>query len=377
MAAILYLKDKKNITDKFDYNTNNTLPFAWVPKMNNNKPTNIKDFLWIGKKGKTHKTCEYLNDDLKVDDLINRGRLWISTWTGKTKFNIISYWDINSLNKNDIKNDINELSKKLNINFDDWKIDLGTTRLAKKDEIIPIKEFIGVEFNENEIKLRNLIKKYHSSESTKEKNKIKQILFKKYNYDIDYSKKYFGSNNKNYLTAKQRFYKYMYNENNVKSWKQFLNESNYNNRYLLLPYDEYNEDFDKYDIDEYDAVDKAFEIAKNCGVSILRNKRLSGILIDAKFSKIIGAIWISDNNNIFSFDIAIDSSYQNMGLSNILIKNAISEYQFQKDMYDDMGEDFKMLVDVINPKLAKILKNKYGFYVVRELSQNRVLMSID
>jgi len=41
------------------------------------------------------------------------------------------------------------------------------------------------------------------------------------------------------------------------------------------------------------------------------------------------------------------------------------------------NEYFKMEVDVINPKLAQILKNKYGFYVVSELSQNRVLMSVD
>lgn len=149
------------------------------------------------------------------------------------------------------------------------------------------------------------------------------------------------------------------------------------NRYILLPYDEYNEDFEEYGIDEYEAADKALEIAKDGGVTILRDKRLSGILVDIKIKRIIGAIWVSDNNEKFSFDIVIDSSYQNMGLSNILIRSAIDEYKSQKEIYDDMGEDFKMEVDVINPKLAQILKNKYGFYVVGELSQNRVLMSID
>jgi ribosomal protein S18 acetylase RimI-like enzyme len=157
--------------------------------------------------------------------------------------------------------------------------------------------------------------------------------------------------------------------------QQILNENN--DRYILLPYDdEYNEDFEEYGIDEYDAADSALEIAKNGGVTILRDKRLSGILLDTKLSKVIGAIWVSNSSDKFSFDIAIDSSYQNMGLSDILIKAAINEYHMQKDIYDDMGEDFKMEVDVINPKLAKILKNKYGFYVVGELSQNRVLMTV-
>lgn len=167
----------------------------------------------------------------------------------------------------------------------------------------------------------------------------------------------------------------------VKNWKQFLNEQQIlkenNSRYILLSYDEYNEDFEEYGIDEYDAADRALEIAKDGGVTILRDKRLSGILIDTKLPRVIGAIWVSDSSDKFSFDIAIDSSYQNMGLSDLLIKDAISEYKTQKDMYDDRGEDFKMEVDVINPKLAQILKNKYGFYVVGELSQNRVLMSVD
>lgn len=148
-------------------------------------------------------------------------------------------------------------------------------------------------------------------------------------------------------------------------------------RYILLPYDEYNEDFEDYGINEYEAADRALEIAKNGGVTILRDKRLSGILIDKALKKVIGAIWVSDDRHKFSFDIAIDGSYQNMGLSNILIKNAIDEYKIQKEMYDEMGEEFVMEVDVINPKLAEILKNKYGFHVVGHLSQNRVLMSLD
>ena len=153
-----------------------------------------------------------------------------------------------------------------------------------------------------------------------------------------------------------------------------LNE-NISDRYMLFYYDEYNEMFDDYDIDQYEAADKANEVAINAGLTILRNKRLSNILIDIKLKDVIGAVWISDSRYKFSFDLAIDSSYQNMGLSSILIGAALDEYQIQKDMYDDMEEDFEMEVDVINPKLAKILKSKYGFYVTSELSPTRVLMS--
>lgn len=148
-------------------------------------------------------------------------------------------------------------------------------------------------------------------------------------------------------------------------------------RYILLQYDEYNEDFSDYGIDEYDANNKALEIAKKNSVRILRDKNLSGILIDSNFKKVIGAIWVSDNSDIFSFDIVIDGLYHNMGLSDILIKSAIEEYRFQKSIYTDMGKEFKMEVDVINPKLAHILKAKYGFYVLRELAQDRFLMRFE
>jgi len=144
-------------------------------------------------------------------------------------------------------------------------------------------------------------------------------------------------------------------------------------RYALVPY--YDDvDLEEYGIDEYEAYDRAHDIAKFGGVTILRGQELSALLVDSKSSKVIGGLWVSNDRDKFSFDIAIDSSYQNMGLSSKLIEAAISEYEQQKEIY---GDDFKMEVDVINPKLAKILQNKYGFYVVADIDQNRVLMSID
>ena len=53
---------------------------------------------------------------------------------------------------------------------------------------------------------------------------------------------------------------------------------------------------------------------------------------------------------------------------------AISEYKYQKEAY---GDDFKMEVDVVNPKLASILKDKYGFKVIRNLGSDRVIMTMD
>ncbi len=159
--------------------------------------------------------------------------------------------------------------------------------------------------------------------------------------------------------------------------KKTLNEmtNSGGERYQLLAYsDDYNEDFEEYGLDEYEVSERAHEIAKNGGVTILRDKNLNSVLVDLKEKKVIGGLWVSQDHDKFSFDIALDSTYQNMGLSSNLIKQAISEYEMQKEMY---GDDLVMEVDVINPKLAEILKNKYGFYKVGDLGPNRVLMSLN
>ena len=58
----------------------------------------------------------------------------------------------------------------------------------------------------------------------------------------------------------------------------------------------------------------------------------------------------------------------------MLIDAAIDEYEFNKEVY---GDDFKMEVDVINPKLKEILENKYNFKVIQKIGPNRFLMTID
>jgi hypothetical protein len=159
---------------------------------------------------------------------------------------------------------------------------------------------------------------------------------------------------------------------------------------IYIPYDdeygfdyqESNQSDDKdYDeqessIDEYQAADDAIKIAKETGVNILRDKNLKGILYDTNEKIVVGALWTSDGSDTFSFDIAITPKYQNQGLSSELIKNAIEEYKVQKDIYEDMGEPFGMEVDVINPKLVEILKNKYGFKTIKNVNDTRTLMTI-
>ena len=153
--------------------------------------------------------------------------------------------------------------------------------------------------------------------------------------------------------------------------KIFIKESL--NRFITVKYDnEYNEELEELEIDEYEAADQAEEIARKEGVRILRNKELNDLLIDVAKKEIIGASWISIDDNIFSFDIAIDSLYQGKGLATQLLDKLMSEYEFQEEMHDDL----KIELDVINPKLAQILKTKYGFKVLQKIGPDRVIMGL-
>jgi hypothetical protein len=155
--------------------------------------------------------------------------------------------------------------------------------------------------------------------------------------------------------------------------KKKLNEDLQSN-VIFLPYsDDYNEDLEEYNIDEYDLGTQTLNIAKQNNLNILSDKNLKGFLFDTTNNQIVGALWTSDDNNSFSFDIAIDKQYQGLKLSHLLIKNAIEEYNTQSD-YGNFN--LPMKVDVINPMLANILKTKYNFRVVKRISNDRVIMAI-
>ena len=152
------------------------------------------------------------------------------------------------------------------------------------------------------------------------------------------------------------------------------------NKYVLFPisYDDYNEEIEDSNLDIDELIDRVHKIANENGVNILSDKRLSNILVDVENGTAIGGVWVSDNNMSFSFDIALDKNYQNLRLSHLLIDAALEEYEMQNDTVLDMSnKKLSMDIDVINPKLADILKRKYGFRVKKRISNDRVIMSLN
>lgn len=162
----------------------------------------------------------------------------------------------------------------------------------------------------------------------------------------------------------------------LKNIKKLLRESllTENNNFQILPfYEDVEYDEFGFDLDEYEVYNQAQEVAKSGGVTILSSKHLHSITLDVKQGRVIGAIWVSQDSSEFSFDIAIDPSFQNMGLATPLLDAAMEEYESQKEVH---GDDLEIVIDVINPKLAEILQSKYGFEVGAHLSQDRVLMTL-
>lgn len=150
------------------------------------------------------------------------------------------------------------------------------------------------------------------------------------------------------------------------------------NKYIIVGISEdgYDEQIEEYGLNTDELSNRAYQIANENGIRIYNNKRLSSVLVDIENRLAIGGVWTSDGDE-FSFDIALDKNYQNLRLSHLLIDAAISEYQYQNDIFMDMNRKrLPINVEVINPKLADILKRKYGFKInKKQLSNNGVIMT--
>jgi ribosomal protein S18 acetylase RimI-like enzyme len=151
-----------------------------------------------------------------------------------------------------------------------------------------------------------------------------------------------------------------------------LNENANENISLISYYEDYNEDFEDLEMDYYDVGEDAYDVAKKAGINILSSMELSAVLVDTEETLVIGGVWVSNDSKDFSFDIAIDPSYQKRGLSKSLIDHALGEFESQKDAHRKL----KMRVDVVNKELAINLQKYYNFKVVQKIDNDRVIMTV-
>ena len=115
------------------------------------------------------------------------------------------------------------------------------------------------------------------------------------------------------------------------------------------------------------AAKDAEEIAKNNNVNILRGKDLNSVAVD-KEGKTVGGLWTEVNGDEFSFDVAIDKTAQGQGVGEKLVKDAISQFNNEKEA----NPNLKYKVDVTNPIMEKLL-SKYGFKVSERVGDHTIM----
>jgi ribosomal protein S18 acetylase RimI-like enzyme len=114
----------------------------------------------------------------------------------------------------------------------------------------------------------------------------------------------------------------------------------------------------------------AYKLAVNCGLTILSDKNLFYFFYDHKFKRMIAALFVGITGEVYSFDICVNRSYENMGFATKLVKIAIEDFKYNKDTIKDLH----MEIDCINPIMAKILSRKFKFKKGAQLDVNRCIM---
>jgi len=86
---------------------------------------------------------------------------------------------------------------------------------------------------------------------------------------------------------------------------------------------------------------------------------------------LVGATWIETSGN-FTFHIIVNPKYRGKGLSKPLLDDLMTKYNEKKEY---MGQDYKIVVNVVNDKLAGTLAKYYGFKTMEDNGSGGVIMT--
>ena len=121
----------------------------------------------------------------------------------------------------------------------------------------------------------------------------------------------------------------------------------------------------------YDSLLKqADDLSKNSEIGF-GDAGLFGVLINTENKELVGATWLESSGN-FTFHIIIKPEYRGKGLSKLLLDDLMSKYTQRKAYVDN---DYKVVVNVVNDKLATTLQKHYGFKTMGDNGSGGVIMS--
>jgi hypothetical protein len=108
--------------------------------------------------------------------------------------------------------------------------------------------------------------------------------------------------------------------------------------------------------------DKVFDVISAQADDLAKNSEIGfgsaepfGVIINN--NELMGATWLETSGN-FTFHIIIKPVHRGKGLSKILLDDLMKKYVEKKEY---MGQDYKIVVNVVNEKLAGTLAKHYGF----------------
>lgn len=116
-----------------------------------------------------------------------------------------------------------------------------------------------------------------------------------------------------------------------------------------------------YDYDPWVAADQADQVAAKSGIRIDSTKELTYIATNEN-DDVVGALWSHLSNNeppIFDFDVAVDPDWRSGRLGLQLIDVAVEDLRY----YQGEFPGTYARIWVINPKLVRVLENRYGFEI--------------
>jgi len=95
-----------------------------------------------------------------------------------------------------------------------------------------------------------------------------------------------------------------------------------------------------------------------------------GVIVDSENNELVGATWIETSGN-FTFHI-INPKYRGKGFSKPLLDDLMKKYEEKKSY---MGQDYKVVVNVVNDKLAGTLAKHYGCKTMEDNGHGGVIMT--
>ena len=120
---------------------------------------------------------------------------------------------------------------------------------------------------------------------------------------------------------------------------------------------------DETDLDYYDDLNK---IQKDSGINILSDREL--VLLVTRNEKVVAALYESNVNATFTFDIIVDKNERNKGIGTKLIDIGLSDYTEFKSI------GYKLMLNVVNPNLIQHLQRR-GLKIIDKNNHNHVTMS--